>query len=87
MKKSKIKRKREKKNWKIWINEKGGEFMKDLSKDISEGKMVDELYMIPYISHCRRMAKVYRREKKLKILLVGSNLLWLIWLILSFVVG
>jgi hypothetical protein len=66
---------------------KGGEFMKDLSKDISEGKMVDELYMIPYISHCKRMAKAYRREKKLKILLVGSNLLWLIWLVLSFVVG
>lgn len=58
--------------------------MKHLSKEDFEGKMVDELYMIPYIAHCRRMAKAYKREKILKMLLVGSNLLWLIWLVLSF---
>lgn len=53
--------------------------MKDLLKDIPDGKMVDDLYMISYFSHCRRMEKAYRREKLLKILLVGSNLFWIIF--------
>lgn len=61
--------------------------MKELSKTIPDGKMVDGLYTISYAEHCKRMFKAYRREKILKALLIGSNALWLVWLVFSLVAG
>lgn len=48
---------------------------------------VSDMAQIPYIEHERRMYKAYKREKFLKLLLVGSNLLWLSWSIVWFVMG
>jgi hypothetical protein len=42
---------------------------------------VSDMAQIPYIEHQRRMYKAYRREKSLKVLLIGSNALWLAWAI------
>lgn len=45
-----------------------------------------DMAQIPYIEHKHRMFKVYQREKRLKVLLVCSNCLWLIAAILTTVV-
>lgn len=38
--------------------------------------MNEKIYEIPYIEHEYRMFKAYKREKRLKLLLVASNLIW-----------
>lgn len=48
---------------------------------------MNDLYQIPYVEHCKRIYEAYRREKLLKVLLVGSNALWLIWFVFSLVAG
>ena len=37
----------------------------------------NDMAQIPYIEHERRMFKAYQREKRLKILLFGTNISWL----------
>ena len=61
--------------------------MNEVKTNIPDGEMVNNLYMIPYVTHCERMSKAYKREKLLKALLITSNVLWLIWFVFSFVVG
>ena len=38
--------------------------------------MKNEIAVIPYIEHELRMYKAYKREKRLKIMLAASNLIW-----------
>jgi hypothetical protein len=38
--------------------------------------MNEKIYEVPYIEHEYRMYKAYKREKKLKIMLGVSNLIW-----------
>jgi hypothetical protein len=45
-----------------------------------------DMAQIPYIEHKHRMFKAYRRERRLKALLVCSNCLWLVMAILTIVV-
>lgn len=40
--------------------------------------MNDDMYQIPYVEHEYRMFKAYKREVLLKVVLIGSNLLWLL---------
>jgi hypothetical protein len=40
-------------------------------------KIVDDMAHIPYIAHLKRMHDAYKREKRLKRLLVLSNALWI----------
>jgi hypothetical protein len=39
--------------------------------------MNEKIYEVPYIEHEYRMYKAYKREKRLKIMLTISNLIWL----------
>lgn len=38
--------------------------------------MDKHMAQIPYIAHKARMYKAYKREKRLKIMLVATNVLW-----------
>jgi hypothetical protein len=44
----------------------------------SNFKRNQKLYEIPYIVHKKRMYEAYKRETILKVLLILSNLFWLI---------
>lgn len=44
------------------------------------------MYTISYIAHCKRMYKAQIREKRLKGILILSNILWLILAVLIAVV-
>lgn len=43
------------------------------------------LAQIPYIEHQKRMHYAYKREKSLKVFLIGTNALWLVAAILSYI--
>jgi hypothetical protein len=38
--------------------------------------MEKDMAQIPYIAHLARMYKAHQREKRLKIMLVATNVLW-----------
>lgn len=48
-------------------------------------KIIDNMAHIPYIAHLKRIHEAYKREKRLKHLLILTNGLWLTGAILSFV--
>ena len=41
-----------------------------------------DMAQIPYIEHEYRMYKAYEREKRLKLILLGTNVLWVLAVIL-----
>ena len=45
----------------------------------------ENMAQIPYIEHERRMYKAYKREKRLKMLLIGTNAAWVVGALLFLV--
>ena len=45
-----------------------------------------EMAQIPYIEHEYRIYKAYEREKRLKLMLIGTNILWAL-VVIMLVVG
>lgn len=46
----------------------------------------EDMAHIPYIEHKRRMFKAYQKEIKLKGLLIGTNVMWIVGVVVWLVV-